>query len=382
MIPYSRQNIDDEDIKAVLKVLKSDFLTQGPVVKKFENKIIESLKCKHAIAVNSATSALHIACLALNVKKNDIVWTTPNSFVASANCALYCDANIDFVDIENKTWNMSIIELEKKLKIAKKNKKLPKVVIYVHLAGNPIDQKKIYNLSKLYNFKIIEDASHAFGAKYKKSYIGNCRWSDITVFSFHPVKIITTAEGGVATTNNKNYAEKMKLFASHGITKDKKNFLNKKPNPWHYEQHYLGYNYRMSEIHAALGLSQLKKFKNFVKKRNNLANLYKKNLNSLKITFQEIDKYNLSSYHLFIISFSYEDINLKVFKELKKNKFASNIHYQPIHLQPYFKKLGFKKGDFPIAEDFSKLCLSIPLSTSLNETDIIKISEIIKKIIK
>ena len=377
MIPYSRQHIDKDDIDSVIQVLKSNFLTQGPTVRKFEKKITSILKCKEAIAVNSATSALHIACLALNVLKDDIVWTTPNSFVASANCALYCNAKIDFVDIDKYSLNISIHELEKKLKNSKK-KKLPKVLIYVHLAGNPTEQKKIYQLSKKYKFKIIEDASHAFGASHKGELIGSCKWSHISIFSFHPVKIITSAEGGVATTNNLNYAKKMRLLSSHGITKNNKEFIIKKAPPWHYEQKYLGFNYRMSDIHASLGLSQINKYKKFNNLRNKLVKKYIDNLKDQNVSFQTINKDSISSYHLFIIIFSEESINIKVHKRLKKFNYLSNVHYQPIHLQPYYKKLGFKEGDFPNAEKYPKYSLSIPLFPKLSLKHVNKISNIIK----
>jgi len=383
MIPYSRQFIDNEEIEAVLKVLKSDYLTQGPQVEKFENKVCKILNCKNAIAVNSATSALHIACLSIGLKKNDIVWTTPNSFVASSNCALYCDAKINFVDIDDSTFNISIIELKKKLKLAKKNNKLPKVIIYVHLAGNPADQKSIFELSKKYKFKIIEDASHAFGSINDKEKIGSCKYSDITVFSFHPVKIITTAEGGIATTNNSIYAKKMRLYSSHGISKDSNDFKRKKITPWHYEQQLLGYNYRMSEIHAALGISQLKKYKKFVTLRNELMNEYKFYLKDVEdIKFQYVNKNCLSSYHLCIVNFSREHLNERVYNNLKKNKFSSNLHYQPIHLQPYYKKLGFKKGDYPISEKYAKTSLSLPLFPFLKRKNISIISKILKNTVR
>ena len=290
MFPYSRQSIYKKDILSVVRVLKSDFLTQGPLVNKFEKKILNYVKAKYAVATNSGSSALHIACLALNLKKGDIVWTVPNTFAATANCALLCGAKVDFVDIDKNTWNMCVRSLEKKLQ--KEKNKLPKIVIPVHFAGQPTEQKKIWELSKKFKFKIIEDASHSLGAKHFIEPVGSCKWSDITVFSFHPVKIITTGEGGMATTNNKKYSDQMKIFLSNGIVKDSKLFKFKKKNqPWYYEYQKTGFNYRMNEISASIGISQLSRLKGFLKKRNNIAKLYKKILDKLFIRYQKINKY-------------------------------------------------------------------------------------------
>ena len=300
MIPYSRQEIDKKDIESVKKVLKSRFITQGNQINIFEKKICSKVGSKYSVAVNSATSALHIACLALGLKKVSIL-DSIKYFVASANCGLYCGARIDFIDIDKDTFNISIENITK-LKLQKK-KKTPKIVVAVDFGGNPYDHKKLYELSRKYNFKIITDASHSLGSRYKNYKIGKCRWSDITVFSFHPVKPITTAEGGIAVTNNKSLFEKLKVFRNHGISRDIKKYQKKINQKWYYEQIDLGYNYRMNELQAALGISQLKKLDNFNLKRNKIANFYKKNLKNLPIKFQEIDKNNFSTYHLFVILF-------------------------------------------------------------------------------
>ena len=382
MIPYSRQYIDLADIKAVVKTLKSKFITQGKNIDKFEKIISKYTNSKYSVAVNSATSALHIACLALGLKKNDYLWTVPNSFVASANCALYCNANIDFVDIDINNFNISIESLENKLINAKKNGKLPKIVVPVHLGGQPTYQEKIWKLSKKYNFKIIEDASHSIGASRNNQKVGSCKWSDITVFSFHAVKIITTAEGGMALTNDKNFNNKMRLLRSHGITRDKKIFINKNKNAWNYEQQILGYNLRMSEIQAALGISQMKKINKFLKKRNDIAKTYLKNLKDLPLDFQKIENGNISSYHLFIIKlkFTNKKINqTKLYNFLKKNKIETNLHYFPIHLQPFYGNIGFKKNEYINSENYSSTVLSIPIYYSLELKTQMKIIKIIRK---
>ena len=295
MIPYSRQSIQKKDINSVIQVLKSNFLTQGPKVEQFEKSIRKITKAKYSVAVNSATSALHLACISLGLKKNEYLWTVPNTFVASANCALHCGAKVDFVDIDSNTLNISLEKLEIKLKNTIK-KKLPKILVTVHFAGLPTMQDEIFKLSKKYKFKIIEDASHSIGAKYKSEPVGSCKWSDITIFSFHPVKIITTGEGGMLLTNKKYVAEKSRILRTHGIIKSKN-------NDWYYEQRYLGYNYRMSDIHASLGISQVRRLKKFISKRNEIAALYKRELSNLPLDFQQIDKNAISSYHLFVIKF-------------------------------------------------------------------------------
>jgi UDP-4-amino-4,6-dideoxy-N-acetyl-beta-L-altrosamine transaminase len=365
MIPYGKQDINKADIDSVLDVLQSDYLTQGQQVPLFEKIVSEYCGAKYGVAVNSATSALHTACLALGLKKGDYLWTSPNSFVASANCGLYCGAKVDFVDIDPLTYNLSPSELEKKLILAKKNNKLPKIVIPVHFAGQSCDMKRINSLSKEYNFKIIEDASHAIGGKYLDKPIGGCQYSDITVFSFHPVKIITTAEGGLATTNDEVLAERMRLYRSHGITRDSKLTTKKVEGKWHYQQVDLGFNYRMTELQAALGISQMKRLDLFIAKRHNLQKRYDSLLNDdLPVIkpFQDQDSY--SSLHLYPIQINLDKKSIsrkEIYDNFRSNDIGVNVHYIPIHTQPYFQELGFKIGDFPNSEAYYSRVISIPL---------------------
>lgn len=360
VIPYGKQDVTEIDIREVTKILKSDFLTQGNSVVKFEQKLSELTGCYEVTAVNSATSALHLACLALNVSYGDIVWTVPNTFVASANCARYCGATIDFVDIDQKSYNMSIEHLEEKLRAAKITGDLPKVVIPVHLAGEPCDMVAIKRLSDKYNFKIIEDASHAIGGHYKGKPIGGCDYSDITVFSFHPVKIITTGEGGAALTNCVKLAQRLKLLRSHGITRDKNQMENPKDDGWYYEQIDLGFNYRMTDIQAALGLSQLSRLNSYIDKRHELARTYDQEFknSSIQLPFRKPE--NKSALHLYIIQV--EELKHKsIFHDLRKNSIGVNLHYIPVHTQPYYQKLGFKWGDFPNSEAYCRRALSLPI---------------------
>jgi len=383
MIPYSKQNINKKDIHSVVKVLKSNFLTKGPQIIRFEKKISSLVKAKYAVGSNSGSSSLHLACLAIGLKNGDLAWTVPNTYAASANCAINCGAKVDFVDIEKDTWNMCIKSLEKKLKHAKKNNKLPNVVIPVHFAGQPYDQKKVWLLSKKYNFKIIEDASHAIGAKHYREPVGSCKWSDIAVFSFHPVKIITTGEGGMSVTNNKIYDQRMRAFRENGIVFDKK-FLKKGKNlPWYYEQRFSGYNYRMSDLSAALGLSQISRLNSFLKYRNRIAKKYQKLIIKLPISCQTIKEYNYSSFHLFVIQFNLKKTKInyeKIFKKFRKNNFFVNLHYMPLHLNKFFSKKGFKKGQFPIAEQYGKSSLSIPIYPELKNKYILKVVRVIKSV--
>lgn len=370
MIPYGRQDINQQDIDAVVEVLKSDFLTQGPQVPVFEQAIMDACGAKYAVAVNSATSALHIACLALGLGNEDWLWTTPNTFVASANCALYCGAKVDFVDIDPRTYNLCAKQLEEKLIAAQKVGKLPKIVIPVHFSGQSCDMQAIHELAKKYGFNIIEDASHAIGGKYKGEPIGNGRYSDITIFSFHPVKIITSAEGGAAVTNRADLAEKMSLLRSHGITRDEELMTQTMDGPWYYQQIALGFNYRMTELQAALGLSQIQRLEAFVIKRHKLASRYDELLQNLPITLPWQHSDSESARHLYVIRLQLEQINtshLDVSNALRAAGVLVNLHYIPVHMQPYYQKFGFASGQFPEAEQYYKEAISIPLFSAMTE---------------
>lgn len=364
MIPYGKQNINQKDIDSVLEVLKSDFLTQGPKVPLFERLVAEKVEADYAVAVNSATSALHIACMALGLGQNDWLWTSPITFVASANCGLYCGAKVDFVDIDRKTYNLCPKALEGKLIKAENEGRLPKVLVAVHLCGQPCDMKAIYELSKRFGFYVIEDASHAIGGKYRGEYIGNCRYSDITVFSFHPVKIITTAEGGMALTQDSKLFKKMELLRSHGITRDESMMEENTHGGWYYEQIDLGYNYRMTELQAALGISQMERLDDFVAARHSLANIYNKELSELPIDLPFQLESTYSGMHLYVIRLNLNEIkksHKKVFEELRKRGVGVNLHYIPVHIQPYYKRMGFGWGDFPVAENYYQEAISIPI---------------------
>ncbi len=385
-IPYGKHKITLSDLYAVLKVLKGNLITQGPKVSEFEKLISSIVGSKYSVAVNSATSALHIACLALGLKKGDILWTSPITFVASANVGKLCGAEVDFVDIDAKTGLMSIDFLKEKLKKASNQNKLPKIVMPVHLAGTSCDMEEIYNLSKEYGFKIIEDASHAIGGVYKNNRVGSCAFSDITVFSFHPVKIITTGEGGLASTNNKSLEKNMRMIANHGITKAKEEFIGQYKDSWIYEQQLLGYNYRITDIQCALGISQISRLESVIKKRNKRFLIYKDLLKNLPIYLLEIPKNVRSSHHLAIIKL--EDSNptkhRRIFNYLRENKIGVQLHYFPVHLQPFYKSLGFTEGYLPISEEYSKSVMSIPLYPELKIFDqkriVNRISYIIKKL--
>jgi UDP-4-amino-4,6-dideoxy-N-acetyl-beta-L-altrosamine transaminase len=386
MIPFSKQSISRKDIDYVVKVLKSDFLTQGPNTIKFEKKISQYTNSKYTVSSNSGSSSLHLACLALGLSKNEIVWTVPNTFAASANCALNCGAKIDFVDIDKETWNIDIKLLKNKLIESRKKRILPKILITVHFAGQPADQKEIWKLSKEFNFKIIEDASHSLGSKHHGEKTGSCKWSSITVFSFYPTKIITTGEGGAATTNDKNLAEKMKMYRTNGITKNSSLFSKKNKNsPWYYEHQTIGFNYRMNELSAALGLSQLSRINKFTKERNRIANKYKKIFKNMPVKFQKIEEYNYSSYHLMVVKFDLNKFKYtykKIFNKLRAKGFYVNLHYMPLHLSPYFKKNGFKKKDFPVSENFSNMSMSIPIYYGLQNKKVYQLYKIIQNFIK
>lgn len=375
-IPYSRQKVDKEDIDSVTRVLRSDFLTQGPKSVEFEKKLSVYTGAKYVSAVNSATSGLYLACRALGLKKNDYAWTTPNTFVSSANCIINCGAKVDFVDIDKDSFNIDIDLLEQKLKKTPK-KKIPKIVIPIHLAGCPYDQKKLFYLSKKYKFKIIEDASHAIGAKNNNYKVGNCKWSDFVIYSFHPVKIITTGEGGAVLTNNKDLSEKVNILRTHGITRNPQFMKKYNRSYWYYEQVDIGYNFRISDIHAALGISQLKKINKFIKNRNFIASCYKKILKDLPIKLQKINKKCISSYHLFIIKMT-NVRNIKnydkIFNYLRKKRIYVNLHYLPVHKQPYYKKIKYLKNKkFKISEQYSKSALSLPIYPGLSIKNIMYI---------
>jgi UDP-4-amino-4,6-dideoxy-N-acetyl-beta-L-altrosamine transaminase len=379
--PYSRQKIDKADIDSVARVLKSDFLTQGPKSAEFEKKLSAFTGAKYVSAVNSATSGLYLACRALGLKKNDYAWTTPNTFVSSANCIINCGAKVDFVDIDKDSFNIDIDLLEQKLKKTPK-KKIPKIVIPIHLAGCPYDQKKLFYLSKKYKFKIIEDASHAIGAKNDNYKVGNCKWSDFVIYSFHPVKIITTGEGGAVLTNNKDLSEKVNILRTHGITRNPQFMQKNNRSYWYYEQIDIGYNFRISDIHAALGISQLKKINTFIKNRNFIARCYKKILKDLPIKLQKINNKCISSYHLFIIKMTNTN-NIKnydkIFNYLRKKRIFVNLHYLPVHKQPFYKKLKYLKNKkFKISEQYSKSALSLPVYPGLNEKNIMFIYKNLK----
>jgi UDP-4-amino-4,6-dideoxy-N-acetyl-beta-L-altrosamine transaminase len=385
VIPYGKQDINQADIDAVVDVLKSDFLTQGPKVPLFEKTIADYCSAEHAVAVNSATSALHIACMALGLGKDDYLWTSPNTFVASSNCGLYCGAQVDFVDIDSQTYNMCAAALEEKLIQAKLDNALPKIVVPVHFAGQSCDMQRIHQLSKEYGFKIIEDASHAIGGKYLDKPVGCCQYSDITVFSFHPVKIITTAEGGLATTNSAELAQKMQLFRSHGVTRDPQLMTKETEGSWYYQQVALGYNYRMTELQAALGVSQMQRLDQFVEQRQVLQKRYHELLQDLPLVmpFQFKDSY--SALHLYPIQIDLDKVqktHAEVFEALREAGLGVNVHYIPVHTQPYYQNMGFKLGDFPHAEHYYSRAISIPLFHGMSFEQQDEVVAILKQVLQ
>lgn len=382
MIPYGRQDITQTDIDAVVGVLQSDFLTQGPMVPRFEQSVAQHVGATHALAVNSATSALHIACLALGLGPGDRLWTTPITFVASANCALYCGADVDFVDIDPRTYNLCPQALALKLEQAEREGTLPKVVVPVHLCGQPCDMQAIHALSQRYGFKIIEDASHAIGGKYQGEFIGNSRYSDITVFSFHPVKIITTAEGGMALTNDEALANKMALLRSHGITRDPAQMTREADGPWYYQQIDLGFNYRMTELQAALGVTQMERLDQYVARRHQLARRYDDLLTGLPVTapWQHTDSY--SGLHLYVIRLQLDKIqktHRQVFEALRELGIGVNLHYIPVHTQPYYERMGFKPDDFPQSQTYYQEAISIPMFQTMSDEQQDEVIQALKK---
>ena len=385
MIPYGRQEITPADVEAVVQVLQSDFLTQGPVVPHFEQAVADYCAAQHAVAVNSATSALHIACLALGVDRGDVVWTSPITFVASANCALYCGATVDFVDIEPRTYNLSVERLAEKLALAAKTGQLPKVVIPVHLCGQPCDMAGIHRLSQQYGFKIIEDASHAIGGRYQGEPIGNGRYSDITVFSFHPVKIITTGEGGMALTNHGHLARCMRRLRSHGITREAEEMTRASDGPWYYQQLELGFNYRMTDIQAALGLSQMSRLDAYVAQRHAIARRYDHLFSDLPLVTPWQHPEHYSGWHLYVIRLKLDVLRTThgaVFQRLQRAGIGVHLHYIPVYLQPYYAKWGFRSDYCLEAERYYAEAISLPMYPTLSETQQNAVSTALHKVLE
>lgn len=377
MIPYGRQDISEEDIAAVVSVLRSDFLTQGPQVPLFESLVAAHVGAAHAIAVNSATSALHIACMALGLGQGGLLWTVPITFVASANCALYCGAEVDFVDIDPATYTMCPKALAEKLAQAERQGRLPNIIVPVHLCGQSADMAAIGALARRYGVKVIEDASHAIGATYQGRPVGDCRYSDICVFSFHPVKIITTAEGGLATTQDAGLARAMELARSHGITRDPAEMTHAPDGPLYYQQIALGYNYRMTELQAALGVSQMRRLTQMVARRRDLAARYDRLLANAPLTLpQQLDTTE-SSWHLYVIRVA-ADRHRKAFEFLRAGGIGVNLHYIPVHLQPHYRNMGFQPGQFPQAEAYYSQAISIPLYSGLSDSDQDQVVQVIQ----
>lgn len=369
MIPYGRQILSDADLRAVEAVLRSDHLTQGPVVPRFEAAVAARVGVRHALAVNSATSALHVACLALDLGPGDLLWTSPITFVASANCGRYCGADVDFVDIDPETFNLCPEALERKLAQAARAGRLPKVLVAVHMTGQSPDMRRIAALARAHGVRLIEDASHSIGADYHGAPVGNCAHSDITVFSFHPVKIITTAEGGMALTNDPALARRMELLRSHGITRDPALMTHAPDGPWYYQQIDLGWNYRMTEMQAALGLSQMDQLEAFLARRRALVEAYDRRLAGLPLRLPSRQEGALSSWHLYVVRLDDASRHRAVFESLRGAGIGVNLHYIPVHLQPYYRALGFTPGDFPVAEDYYSRAISIPLHAGLTEDE-------------
>lgn len=381
MIPYGRQIISDDDIRAVETVLRSDYLTQGPAVPAFEKAVASRVDAAHAVAVNSATSALHIACLSLDLGIGDLLWTSPITFVASANCGRYCGAEVDFVDIDPDTFNLCPNALEAKLDAAARTGKLPKVIVSVHMCGQSPDMIRISELVRAHGVKIIEDASHAIGAEYMGAPVGNCAYSDITVFSFHPVKIITTAEGGMAMTNDAELAARMDRLRSHGITRDPALMTHAPEGPWYYQQLELGWNYRMTEMQAALGLSQMDQLDTFITRRRALADAYDTALAGLPLDRPRRQAHAASSWHLYVIRLHDAIRHRPSFEALRAEGIGVNLHYIPVHLQPYYKEKGFTHGEFPTSEDYYSRAISIPLHAGLTDEDQAQVVDALKRVL-
>lgn len=383
-IPYARQSISEADIQAVLEILRSDWLTQGPTIPRFEKIVADYCVARYAVAVSSASAGLHIAALAAGLQPGDLLWTSPNTFVASANCALYCGASVDFVDIDPQTYNLDVQKLANKLEQANTTASLPKVVIPVHFSGQSCSMEPIAQLAQKYGFKIIEDASHAIGGYYQNQPVGNCQYSDMTVFSFHPVKIITTGEGGMVLTNCSNLYKKLIQMRTHGITRNPEFLTINDPPPWYYEQLELGYNYRMTDIQAALGISQMQRINQFVERRRKLAKRYDELLEDLPLVLPKQSPQTQSSWHLYVVRLRLEDIrksHRQVFEALRAENIGVNLHYIPVHTQPYYKKLGFQWGDFPEAERYHQEALTLPLYYELTEEEQDQVIRVLKKAI-
>lgn len=384
MIPYGRQDISEEDIAAVCAVLRSDFLTQGPAIERFERKVAEHCGARYAIAVSNATAALHVACLALDLGPGDEAWTSPNTFVASANCARYCGADVDFVDIDPLTWNMSPVVLEQKLVLAAEHGRIPKVLVPVHFSGRSCDMQAIGQLARKFGVSVIEDASHAIGARYNDGMVGDCRYSDCAVFSFHPVKIVTTGEGGVIVTNRADMASRLVRLRSHGITRDVGLMSAQNPGPWHYEQMELGYNYRMTDIQAALGCSQMSRLNEFVGRRGALAARYDELLAGLPLILPQLAPAAESSWHLYVVRLCLDKIyrsHREIFDAMRAAGVGVNLHYIPVHLQPYYRALGFAPGRYPEAERYHQEAISLPLYPSMSEHDQNYVAETLRRLV-
>jgi UDP-4-amino-4,6-dideoxy-N-acetyl-beta-L-altrosamine transaminase len=384
VIAYGRQDVTQADIDAVVAALQSDFLTQGPVVPSFEQAVAARVNAPYAVATNSATSALHIACLALGLGSGDRLWTVPNTFVASANCGRYCGAAVDFVDIDPQTWNLSVGALSEKLAVAARAGQLPKVLVPVHFSGQPTDQEAIWALAQHYGFKVLEDASHAIGASRNGEPVGSCRWSDVTVLSFHPVKVITSAEGGMALTRHADLADRMTMLRAHGITRDRPRLTDPDPPAWCYEQQTLGFNYRMTDVLAALGLSQLSRLADYVARRNALARRYHVALQGLALQLPTVRPQNLSAFHLYVVRRTGVTDPLahrRLFDSLRKHGVGVSLHYPPVHLQPYYRAFGFKPGRFPEAEAHGASAITLPLYPSMTDAQQDEVVRVVKEIV-
>lgn len=372
MIFYGKQNINEADIRAVEEVLRSNFLTQGPVIERFEERVAEYCGVKHAVAVTNATSALHIACLAAGLGPGDILWTSPITFVASANCGRYCGTDVDFVDIDDRTYNMSVTALEEKLRCAKVAGRLPKIVVPVHMAGQSCDMKRIRELSMEYGFRVLEDASHAVGAEYRGKKVGSCEFSDMAVFSFHPVKIITTGEGGMVLTNDVTLYEKLRLYRNHGITRDVSRMTHESDGSWYYQQIELGFNYRMTDIQAALGYSQMQRLDVFVKRRRELAARYNELLKDLPLITPYVIPEAIPSWHIYVVRIDFGRVRKKkqeIFDEMKAKGIVLNLHYIPVHTQPYYERLGHRPEECPVALKYYHGAMTLPLYYGLTDEE-------------